>query len=75
MFLIALDALYVFVHYMLMTPCVRYPPYLTCQTNLPLPTCSFCTTPSLWMQASSGFTNSYSVHTPGLCLRCWCTTI
>ena len=29
------------VHDILMTPCVRYPPYLTCRTNLPFPTCSF----------------------------------
>ena len=46
MFLIAFrckltSTLYVFVHYILTTPCVHYPPYLTCWTNLPFPTCSF----------------------------------
>ena len=33
--------LYVFVHYILMTPCVHYPPYLTCRTNLPFLTFFF----------------------------------
>ena len=29
------SALHVFVDHILMTPCIRYPPYLTCWTNLP----------------------------------------